>query len=161
MGNPFRKVALALAIFQLASCSTFRNKAAWTELDDWYKPRSKTTAAFTAKKLELQVWEISDPYELSAMKELETESFAEISMDDAIQISKIRIAPKPGMLYLIVRAVYLDKMTGRYECWEENRKLLVHHSSRGGKPLPMSREAVIIECREIPTEIFVECSRVE
>jgi hypothetical protein len=94
-----------------------------------------------------------------AQTALKANSWHRLSQLEAEQLG-IRMAfPKASnrALYLL-RGVVLNELTGSFEVFENNRRVLVHHGSLGRRPVPMRRKAIVALLRSEPEEVYISCS---
>lgn len=61
----------------------------------------------------------------------------------------------------LVRAVYLNKPTGGFHVVLMNKNLFVSHSCLGDRPVPMSRQVLIVALAQNPLNVYCDCGMAE
>ncbi|MCL4297934.1 MAG: hypothetical protein KJ077_19480 [Anaerolineae bacterium] len=150
--------ACLLFIGLLAAC---RDDRAATTTDSWYNPPP-------AKIYPLTGWQALDFKRLhqvvaaqqpTAEKLLENTAALEITAQQAADLLGQPLPAVPGTKPYLTRAVYLNP--GGFSVYSRNEQLLISHASMGHSPVPMKRQALILQLAQPPVEIFVTCSMAE
>jgi hypothetical protein len=67
----------------------------------------------------------------------------------------------PGTKPYLTRGVYLNRGTGGFSVYILEDQLLVRHGSLGHSGVPMKRQALVVQLKRKPAEVFATCSMAE
>jgi hypothetical protein len=148
-------IVIALATPVVTGCS---NGRAWTQQDSWYRPPPSTWRGNVATLDSRYVVVIPEDKRAATGALLATTSVVLLSPVEASNLAGIDVTPDPDMRLYLLRAVYLNEGTGAFHVRQAGTELEVHHESLGRRPVPMNRAAVIVQFKELPTEVYVTCS---
>jgi hypothetical protein len=150
--------ACFLFIGVLAGC---QDGHASTTVDSWYHPPPP-------KIHPLSDWQVLDfrrlhqveaVHQPAAEKLLETAAALEITPQQAADLTGQPLPDIPGTKPYLTRAVYLNP--GGFSVYWRDEQLLISHASMGHSPVPMKRQALILQLTQPPLEVFVTCSMAE
>jgi hypothetical protein len=138
-----------------------RDDRAATSVDSWYNPPP-------AKIYPLTGWQVLDfkrlhqvaaAQQTAAEKLLETAAALEITAQQAADLLGQPLPDIPGTKPYLTRAVYLNP--GGFSVYARGEQLLISHASLGHSPVPMKRQALVLQLAQPPVEVFVTCSMAE
>ena len=66
--------------------------------------------------------------------------------------------PSEGRGLFLVRAVYLNRVTGKFMVVPVGNELLVEHGSLGHSAAPMKRPALVVRLAHEPKTVYISCS---
>jgi hypothetical protein len=144
----------------LTSCSQQR---AWTTEDSWYNPPpSESPLYWTWPELDrTRIYEVTESKEPDAERLLQDASIVALTDQEAIELIGKALPDAPGTKPYLTRGLYLNRGTGRFSVYILEDQLVVHHGSLGSSPVPMKRQALVIQLEQSPVEVFVTCSMAE
>ena len=150
-----------------AGCSDHRS---FTTTDSWYKPPPKQhrflEAQLTGKDPVYQIHpndihQVHPSREAAAEKLLENTQCTELIVEKAGDLTGKAVTFPPGSKPFLVRAVALNRGTGTFMAYVVEDQLLVLHGCLGRRPVPMTRQALVLPLYRIPQEVFVSCTMAE
>ncbi|KKL55015.1 hypothetical protein LCGC14_2259630 [marine sediment metagenome] len=151
-------VSALLALPSLTGCII--DERAWTRTDTWYSPRPVDVGAS-------EVWSdvpSGKVHEVTPGKRAEAESLLkdvsvyQVTARRASQLTGRSLPARTDSVYCLTRAVYLNRGTGRFSVMKSGPAIRVGHGSLGARPVPMKRQALVIELDELPKVLYVDCS---
>jgi hypothetical protein len=150
---------LSLALVWLMGCTQSQTHRAWSSTDSWYHAPSEWARFRQAQGLpDADIVEVA-PDQMTAAEEQLRELFCvEISADRASELIGHLIAPRAGSSLFLVRAVYLNRGTGKFMAVPVRSELLIEHGSLGHSAVPMKRQALVVRLSQKPETIYVSCS---
>jgi len=92
----------------------------------------------------------------TAEEQLRDVTCVEISADRAAELTGH--AMPPGSSLFLVRAVYLNRGTGKFMAVPVGSELLVEHGSLGRSAIPMKRQVLVVRLSQKPETVYVSCS---
>lgn len=142
----------------LAGC---RDDRAASSVDSWYNPPPPKTYPLTGwKVLDFkQLHQVAADQQAAAEKLLETTAALEITPQQAADLTGQPLPAIPGIKPYLTRGVYLNR--GGFSVYWRNDQLLISHASMGHNPVPMKRQALVLQLAQPPAEVFVTCSMAE
>jgi hypothetical protein len=138
-----------------------RDERAWTSADSWYNPPLSEIYPLSGwQTLDYtQVYEVAAAQQPAAEKLLENAAILELTPQQAADLTGQPLADPPAAKPYLVRGVYLNQ--GGFSVYLKNRQLLVSHNSLGRGPVPMKRQALVLQLNQLPQQVFVTCSMAE
>jgi hypothetical protein len=94
----------------------------------------------------------------AAEEQLHDVASVEISAERATEFTGRPVSPRAGSSLFLVRAVYLNRSTGKFIVVPVGNELLVEHGSLGRSAVPMKRQALILRLSQKPERVYVSCS---
>ena len=88
-------------------------------------------------------------------------SIIELSRQEAAEFTGGAPEEVPNTQPYLVRALYLNRETGRFSAYLAQDQLVVHHDSLGSSAVPMKRQALVLQLGRVPVKVFVSCSMAE
>ena len=153
---------LSLAFMWLAGCAPSRTHRASSSADSWYHPPSNWMSFRQAHRLpDTDIIEVSSDHLASAEEQLSDVTCVEITPDRASELTGHAVTPRAGSSLFLVRAVFLNRGTGKFMVTPVGSELLVEHGSLGRSAVPMSRQALVVRLSQKPGTVFVSCSMAE
>lgn len=145
-------------ILLLAGC---RDDRAASTVDSWYSPPPPKTYPLTGwQVLDFkQLHQVAPDQQAAAEKMLETTAALEITPQQAADLIGQPLPAVPGVKPYLTRGVYLNR--GGFSVYWRNDQLLISHASMGRNPVPMKRQALVLQLVQPPAEVFVTCSMAE
>jgi hypothetical protein len=67
---------------------------------------------------------------------------------------------REGQSLYLVRGIFLNPY-GRFKVYTKDGWVWVTHGSLGKRPLPMKRQALVLQLQQAPTRVFVTCTMAE
>jgi hypothetical protein len=148
---------LALLVGGVGGCFDGRS---FTTIDSWYNPPPP-------KELAPRLWtdlppenvRIVLPEREEAAETMLSETAArEVTPETAAELTGRPSQTPGGLRCVLVRGVYLNRRLGSFWVRIDNRnRLWVGHGSMGAFPVPMKRQAIVVQMSEMPTAVFVSC----
>jgi hypothetical protein len=149
-----RIVALTLML-GLAGCTDHHQ--AWSSVDSWFHPPKDVMPFPRAAMLpSVDVMEVAATKMPEAEEQLRDVACIEVSSQSAAELIGQSVESATGNLYL-VRAVYLNRGTGKFTVVPLGRDLLVTHNSLGRTAVPMKRQALVVRLPQKPDVVYVDC----
>ncbi len=128
-------------------------------MDSWYHAPSDWTRFHQAQGLpDADIIEVAPDKLAAAVEQLRDIACIEISPNRASELTGRSITPRVGSSLFLVRAVYLNRGTGKFMVVSVGTELLVEHGSLGHSAVPMQRQALVVRLSQQPQTIFVSCS---
>jgi hypothetical protein len=151
-------LSLVLALASLTGCTQPPTYQAWSSADSWYHPPSEWARFRQAQGLpDADIVEVAPDHMTAAEKQLRELSCVEIPTDRASELTGRLIPSRAGSLFL-VRAVYLNRGTGKFMAVLVGSELLVEHGSLGHSAAPMRRQPLVVRLSQKPETVYVSCS---
>ncbi len=155
----YSALILSLAVMALLGCSPSRSHQAWSSADSWYRPPSEWTRFRLAQGLpDADIVEVARDKLAAAEEQLRDVACVEISPNRASELTGRSITPQAASSIFLVRAVYLNRGTGKFMVIPVGTELLVEHGSLGRSAVPMQRQALVVRLPRQPEAVFVSCS---
>lgn len=152
-------IILSLALMCLAGCRSSRTHQAWSSADSWYRPPSNWTSFRQAQTLpDADIIEVSPDRLPSAEEQLREVACVEITPDLASELTGRTVTSRADSGLFLVRAVFLNRGTGKFMVTPVGTELLVEHASLGISAVPMKRQALVVRLSQKPEMVFVFCS---
>jgi hypothetical protein len=101
---------------------------------------------------------VREGQETAAEKLLARVPSVELTAQQAADLVGQPLPDVPGAKPYLVRAVYLNRETGQFLVNVSGDQLAVTHRSMGSQPVPMKREALVLQLERAPVEVFVGAS---
>lgn len=105
--------------------------------------------------------EVSADYLTSAEEQLRERACVEIDSARATELTGRAVDSRAGSSLFLVRAVCLNRGTGKFMVTQVGSELLVGHVSLGRSPVLMQRGALVVRLSQKPETVFVSCSAAE
>ncbi len=147
-----------LLISLLLGC---RDERAWTSADSWYNPPPSEIYPLTGwQPLDYtQIHQVTAAQQPAAEALLEEAAVVELTPQQAAEMIGQPLADHPNTKPYLARGVYLNR--GGFSIHFKDQQLLVSHDSLGHGPVPMKRQALVLQLNQLPQEVFVTCSMAE
>jgi hypothetical protein len=154
---------LSLALVWLSSCSPPKRESATSStVDSWYRPPSDWTRFRQAKALpDADVTQVSPALMASAEGQLRDAAWVKVTPDRASELAGHPMKAQADSSFFLVRAVFLNRGTGKFSVTLVGSELLVEHGSLGHSSAPMKRQALVVRLPQPPEVVFVSCSMAE
>ena len=150
---------LSLALMWLIGCAPSQTHRAWSSVDSWYHPPSQWTRFRQAQRLpDADIMEVDPDGMVSAEEQLRVLACVEIAPDRATELTGRFIAPRAGSSLFLVRALCLNRGTGKFLVTPIGSELLVEHGSLGHSAVLMKRQALVVRLSQKPETIYASCS---
>jgi len=150
---------LGLVLMELVGCAPSQTHRAWSSADSWYQPPTEWTRfEETQPLLDDDIIEVSPDHMTAAEEELRDVACVEISPGRASELTGHSTPPRAGRSLFVVRAVYLNRGTGKFIVTPLGTELLVEHGSLGRSAVPMKRQSLVVRLSQRPETVFVSCS---
>ncbi len=94
----------------------------------------------------------------AAAKLLDTASWIELNPETARDLTGQPLPDSPPTKFYLVRAVYLNRGTGKFYIRTTNGYLWVAHGCLGARPVPMKRQPLVVQLEHPPKDVYVSCS---
>ena len=147
----------SLVAFGLTVCA--ETQPAWSSTDSWFHPAEGASIFRQAKKLpDEHVMEVVLAKMPEAEEQLRDVACVELSSQHASEMTGQPVKAIPGGSLFLVRAVYLNRGTGKFTVSLSGRNLLVEHGSLGHSAVPMKRQALVVSLPQKPDVVYVSCS---
>jgi hypothetical protein len=151
---------LALASVWLLCCKETRKSAAST--DSWYDPPKDWTRFREARGLpDSDIAEVVAEQSATAEEQLKDIACVEIPEDRAAELTGRPMPAGEGTSLFLVRAVCLNRGTGKFMAVLAGDSLLVKHGSLGRSAVPMKRQPLVLRLPRKPETVYVSCSMAE
>jgi len=152
-------VSLGLVVFGMLGCTQPQTHEAWSSTDSWFHPPSDWSRFRQAQHLpDSDISEVVPDRMATAEEQLRDVACVEISPDRAAELTGHTMPPQAGSNLFLVRAVYLNRGTGKFMAVPVGSELLVEHGSLGHMAVPMKRQALVVRLSEKPEIVYVSCS---
>ena len=155
----FAFFCLLIALF-LFGCKQHSSDA-WTTVDSWYHPATKSYDEPVHSLTEKEFYEITASKLPQAEVILKEQSIVSISHQQAEGLVGHSLPQMSGKSTFLVRAVYLNAGTGAFSVESSGHRLWVSHGSLGHSAVPMKRQALVVFLKGRPDEVFVNCMMAE
>lgn len=127
--------------------------------DSWYSPPSDLKRFRWAEPLpSSDIAEVVADHTSEAEEQLRDIACVEISDDRAAKLVGKQLSKPPGAKSFLVRAVYLNRGTGRFMAYLVGNELMVEHGSLGHSAPPMKRQPLVISLSRLPDKVYVSYS---
>ena len=136
-----------------------RDQRSWTTEDSWYRPPPSGTSFWKWAKLDrARIHEVIESKQSAAESLLQNVAIVELTDQQAAELIGQALPEAPGTKPYLARGVYLNRETGGFSVYILEDQLLIRHSSLGSSPLPMKRQALVLQLEHSPAEVFVTCT---
>ena len=150
---------LSLATVWLFGCARTQTHQAWSSTDSWFRPPGEWTRFRQAQSLPASdIAEVSSERMAAAEKQLHDAACTEISAERAAELTGRTMPPRAGESLFLVRAVYLNRGTGKFMAVQSGSELLVEHGSLGRSAVAMKRQALVVRLPKKPETVYVSCT---
>jgi hypothetical protein len=150
---------LSIALIGLLGCAQTQTHRAWSSGDSWYHPPDEWSRFRQVQSLPISdIVEVMPDQLAAAEEQLRDVAWVEVSSQRAADLTGHRIEARVGSSLFLVRAVYLNRATGRFEVVLAGRELLVEHSSLGHSAVPMKHLALVLRLPVKPEVVYVSCA---
>jgi hypothetical protein len=150
---------LSLAFLWLLGCTRTQTHQAWSSVDSWFRPPNEWSRFRQAQGLpDSDILEVARERMAAAEEQLHDVASVEISAERATEFTGRPVSPRAGSSLFLVRAVYLNRSTGKFIVVPVGNELLVEHGSLGRSAVPMKRQALILRLSQKPERVYVSCS---
>lgn len=102
--------------------------------------------------------EVSPDHLTSAEEQLRRLACVAITADRASELTGRSVVSRAASSLFLVRAVFLNRGTGKFMATPVGGDLLVEHGSLGRSGVSMKRQALIVRLPQKPETVFVSCS---
>jgi len=137
-------------------------RPAWSSMDSWFHPRQNESHFQQVEKLpDADVMEVAPAKMPEAEEQLRDVVCVELSSQRASELTGQPVKAIAGGSLFLVRAVYLNRGTGKFTVSLSGRNLLVEHGSLGHSAVPMKRQALVVRLRQKPDVVYVSYSMAE
>ncbi|GAB4396119.1 MAG: hypothetical protein Fur0044_54980 [Anaerolineae bacterium] len=152
---------LFFSCFLLIGLLGCRDERAWTSADSWYNPPPSEIYPLSGwQTLDYtQVYQVTAAQQPAAEALLENAAILELTPQQAAELIGRPLGDHPTAKPYLARGVYLNQ--GGFSVYVKDRQILVSHSSLGHGPVPMKRQALVLQLNQFPQEVFVTCSMAE
>lgn len=153
---------LFLAILLLSSLLLgCRDDRAWTRADSWYQPPPSEVYPLSGwQPLDYsQIYQVTAAQQPAAEELLADDAIIELTPPQAADLIGRPLADHPATKPYLTRGVYLNR--GGFSVQVKGKQLLVSHNSLGHGPVEMKRQALVLQLKQLPEEVFVTCSMAE
>ena len=152
-------VSLGLLVFGMLGCAQPQMHEAWSSADSWLHPPSDWSRFRQAQRLpDSDISEVAPDRMAAAEEQLHDVACVEISPDRAAELTGHTMPPQAGSSLFLVRAVYLNRGTGKFMAVSVGSELLVEHGSLGHAAVPMKRQPLVVRLPQKPETVYVSCS---
>jgi hypothetical protein len=117
---------------------------------------AETTERHSAPHLSPFLFEEATSYE--TLRLLESEPLVALDREQAARFARSDVASLPPGMPFLVRAVYVNLLTGGYRIKLVKGDLYVQHGSLGSYDRPKRRAALVVFLTERPANVYVTCS---
>jgi hypothetical protein len=159
--NLVRLILMSSLLGSMVACSGTHR--AWESEDSWYR-RPPTELNDVSAWLLLEsssAHEIIGTLEQAAEESLNKSPYFEITTEQVKKLTEGEFISIPKTKPYLVRSVFLNKGTGAYYLRVKNGNLWIHHASLGKGPVPMRKQAIVVQLQGEPNEVYVTCSMAE
>lgn len=152
--------SLLLAALVLGGCGP---KQASTAKDAWYTGLpSGEPPYFDWPKLEsARIHEVVESKQADAEELLRDVAVQELTTQQAEAFIGGALPDLAGTKPYLTRGLVLNRGLGRFTVYVLEDQLLVHHGSLGHNPVPMTRQALVLQLEQSPKTVFVYCKMAE
>jgi hypothetical protein len=157
-----RVVRLLQVLVVAASLDACEDPRAASSVDSWLRPGPPGAGSRTGKELESsRIHPVPDAMEARAEDLLSERSCVLLTGRQVEEVLGRPGSAAAGTRPYLVRGVCLDRDHGRFSVTVAKDELWVHHGCLGRQPLPMTRQALVVELEAQPREVYVGCSMAE
>lgn len=138
-----------------------RDDRAWTSADSWYHPPPSEVYPLTGwQPLDYsQIYQVTAAQQPAAEALLADAAVVELTPQQAADLIGRPLADHSNTKPYLVRGVYLNQ--GGFSVQVKGQQILVSHGSLGHGPVEMKRQALVLQLKQLPQEVFVTCSMAE
>jgi hypothetical protein len=159
MRNFINILGLSLVFSCLCGCIKPQTQQPSTSTDSWFDPPSEWSRFRQAKSLpDSEVSEVAPEHMAAGEEQLLDVACVEITADRAAELTGRAMPPQAGSSLFLVRALYLNRGTGKFMVVPVGSELLVEHGSLGRSAVPMKRQALAVRLSQRPKTVYVSCS---
>jgi uncharacterized protein YceK len=134
--------------------------SSWTREDSWYRPALQDPPAAHAFAIDpSRIHEVTPTREKEAENFLSETSARELTPEEAQHYTGRPFTAIAGTRPYLVRGVLLN--TGVLSVYAKDRTLWVEHGCMGHHPVPMKRQALVVQLAEVPANVYCSCSMVD
>lgn len=127
--------------------------------DSWYRPpRDLSRFRWTKRLPDSDLAEVTVELRAEAEVLLRDVACVETSDDRADELVGREVPKRVGAKFFLVRAVCLNRGTGRFAAYLVENELLVEHGSLGHSAPPMERQPLVICLARKPDTVYVSYS---
>ena len=151
-------VVLSLFLVGLLGCAHTQMHRAWSSADSWFHPPDDWLRFRQAQSLPAtDLAEVLPGRLVAAEEQLRDVACVAVSSERAAELTGQKIEAGAGTALFLVRAVCLNRATGRFSVVFAGRDLLVEHGSLGHSAVPMQRQALVVRLPRKPEVVYVSC----
>ena len=151
--------SLGLAVFGMLGCIQPQTHEAWSSADSWFHPPSDWSRFRQAQSLSSSdIAEVAPEQIAAAEEQLRDHAYVEIAADRAAELTGKPMPLGADSRLFLVRAVYLNRGTGKFMVVPVGSELLVEHGSLGRSAVPMKRQPLVVRLLQKPETVYVSCS---
>jgi hypothetical protein len=138
-------------------------RRSFTTGDPWYTGLpSEGPLYWTWPELDPErIYEVVESKHPDAERLLEDVSILELSDEQAAEFVGVALPGAPGTRPYLTRGLYLNRQTTMFTVYVREDRLVVYHGTLGTSPLPMRRQALVLQLERKPSEVFVTCTMAE
>jgi hypothetical protein len=128
---------------------------------EWLRYPSPETIAETIERCDaphLSPFLFEQATSSETLRLLEPEPLVALDREQAARFTRSDVASLPPGMPFLVRAVYVNPLTGGYRIKLLEGDLHVHHGSLGSSNRPKRRVALVVFLPERPANVYVTCS---
>lgn len=153
-------LVLSLACVFLG-CITDRRAA--SSVDSWINPLPLLMEEVNETPLaRSQFCPVSESKESEAESRLDGHEVVQVTEDDAAMLTNHGLQPVSGTKPFLVRGLYLNWGTGRFEVRVlRDHDVYVFHGCLGKHAVPMKRRALVLRLEHVPRHVYVDCGMAE
>ena len=107
------------------------------------------------------VIEVSSDHMKATEDQLSDFACVQITPERASDLTGHSVTSRGGSSLFLVRAVSLNRGTGKFMVTPVGSELLVEHGCLGRSPVPMQRQALVVRLPKKPERVFVSCEMAE
>jgi hypothetical protein len=153
----------ALLACTTSSCGPGRTptpRRSFTTQDPWYTGLpSEGPLYWTWPELDPgRIQEVVESKQPEAERLLEDVPILELGDEQAAEFVGGALAGAPGTRPYLTRGLYLNRQTYMFTVYVREDQLVVYHGTLGTSPLPMRRQALVLQLERKPSEVFVTCT---
>lgn len=131
------------------------------EPDPWYRVPEDASYRQWPELRGGRLHEVAESKLDEAVAQLEEVSIVELTEQEAEGLLGKPLPGSPGTTPYLVRAVFLNKGTGRFLIYMSGDQIAVFHGSLGGGERAMGRQPLVLQLEELPAEVYVTARMVE
>ena len=155
--NRIRFLCLVVLCGIVGGCAGGRT--AWNSEDAWYHPLPEGTSLAEWQQLDRE-----RVHEVTAAGLSETEGLlqdvplVELTREQAASLIATPLADLPGTKPFLVRGLLLNRSTGGFAVYVLEDQVVVYHRSLGGGSSTISRQPLVLQLEQAPTQVYVAVS---